>query len=40
MHEIDPPKRKLKRTTDIELKCYNCGHLNFYVYVFKLRGGA
>ncbi len=34
-HQITPPKRKLKKTTEIELNCYRCGYKNNYNYVYE-----
>ena len=37
-HQITPPKKKLKIATEIELKCYRCGYINNYPYVYNLTG--
>ena len=36
-HLINPPKRKLKKTTEIELNCYRCSYKNEYKFVYKLK---
>lgn len=35
-HQISPPKRKLKITTEIELNCYRCHYTNNYKFTYKL----
>jgi len=35
-HLINPkPKRKLRKTTEIELNCYRCGYKNNYQFVYN-----
>ena len=34
-HQITPPKRKLKKTTEIELNCHRCNYKNNYNYVYE-----
>ena len=34
-HLIEPPKKKLKKITEIELNCYRCNYKNEYNYVFE-----
>jgi len=34
-HLIKPPKRKLKKTTKIELNCYRCNYKNIFDYVYE-----
>lgn len=36
-HQITPPKKKLKITTEIELNCCRCGYINNYPYVYNLK---
>ena len=36
-HQITPPKKKLKKTAEIELKCYRCDYVNNYPYDYKLK---
>ena len=36
-HLISPPKRKLKITTEIELKCWRCEFINNYKFYYKLK---
>jgi RNase P subunit RPR2 len=34
-HLITPPKRKLKKTDNIELDCYRCNFKNNYRYIYN-----
>ena len=36
-HLITPPKRKMKKTVEIELNCYRCDHKSNYAYTYKLK---
>ncbi len=36
-HLITPPKRKLKKATEIELKCYRCSYNNNYKFIYNVK---
>ena len=36
-HQITPPTKMLKITSEIELKCHRCGHVNNYPYLHIIK---
>ena len=35
-HLLKPPKRKMKKTSSIELNCYGCGKKNQFKYYHEI----
>ena len=36
IHQITPPKRKLRKTHTIVLKCFNCSNMIETKYIYKI----